>query len=126
MIVVVDTSVLIDHLRGHPQAIKRLVDAVSQGHALWSVTVVRTELLAGMRPSEDQATRSLIHAFQWQDVTVEVADRAGALARRYRKSHQGVDTIDFIVGAATELLGGTLLTQNVKHFPMLKGLRPAY
>ncbi len=125
-IVVVDTSVLIDHLRGHPPAVACLRDSIANGSELWSVAVVRTEVLAGARPSELPRTHALLDSLRWLDVTIELADAAGALARPWLRSHSHVDTVDHLVAAATEHLEAILLTQNVRHFPMIKGLRPAY
>ena len=105
---------------------KLLSGSVASGDELWSVTVVRTEVLAGMRPREERATLTLLNALQWQDVTVDLADRGAALARRFLKSHSGVDTVDYLVAAASELLKARLLTQNVRHFPMFANLDPAY
>jgi len=122
----VDTSVLIDHLRGDERATRLLIDRVRDGHELWSVTVVRTEVLAGMRKGEEDGTRALLGLLDWLDVTIEGADAAGELARKYLRSHPGIDTVDYLVAAATLALGASLLTQNVKHFPMFPGLASAY
>ena len=121
-----DTSVLIDHLCGDFRAVRILTDAATEGHELWSVTVVRTEILAGMRRGEEAATKQLLDHLKWVDVTAEVADRAGDLARRYLRSHPGVDTVDYLIAAAAESVGAELKTQNVKHFPMIAALKPAY
>jgi hypothetical protein len=126
VILVVDTSVLIDHLRGDPRAVGRLKEAVASGDELWSVTPVRTEILAGLRRGEEALTAHLLSAFNWQAVTVAVADDAGMLARRFLRSHSNVDTVDYLVAAATRSLGGRLLTTNVRHFPMFPRLKPAY
>lgn len=126
MNVVVDTSVLIDHLRGNPRALDRLRSHVQTDDTLWSVTVVRTEILAGMRPRESKPTMALLDALKWRAIDIDVADRAGALARRYMKSHPGIDTVDYLIAAATQSLDAVLLTQNVRHFPMFPALRPAY
>lgn len=126
MILVVDTSVFIDHLRGDERATQALRAAEANRDELWSAVVVRTEILAGMRKGEESRTRALLDAISWQDITVEVADRAGQLARRYLRSHRGVDTMDYLIAATTQLLGGRLLTQNVKHFPMFPRLASAY
>jgi len=122
----IDTSVLIDHLRGRRGAVNLLVDAADRGDALWSVTVVRTEVLAGMRRGEEAATHGLLGALQWQSVTVDLADRAGELAARHLRSHPGVDTVDFLIAAAAEALGAELWTLNTKHFPMFPDLEPPY
>ena len=126
MRLLLDTSVLIDHLRGDGRAVSLLTESAGAGDELWSVTVVRMEVLAGIRPKEERATLVLLDALQWQDVTVDLADRGTALARRFLKSHSGVDTVDYLVAAAAELLKAKLLTQNVHHFPMFANLAPAY
>jgi predicted nucleic acid-binding protein len=123
-IVMVDTTVLIDQLRGHEGARACLREVIVRGDELWSVPVVRTEVLAGARPSEREATRILLDSLRWLDVTTELADAAGELAARYRRSHSGI--VDYLVAAATQRLDATLLTRNVRHFPMIEGLRPAY
>jgi len=124
--VVVDTSVLIDHLRGDVRALEALLRAVRDGDELWSVSVVRTEVLVGVRNGEEDATQRLLDQLRWLDVDPSLADTAGALGRTYLRSHPGVDTVDLLLAAATERLAGRLLTQNVRHFPMIEGLRPAY
>ena len=84
------------------------------------------QVLAGMRPSEESATRGLLGQIRWIDVTTDVADLAGSFARRYLRSHPGIDTVDYVIAAATSLAGAELRTQNVRHFPMFPGLAPAY
>jgi hypothetical protein len=121
-----DTTVLIDVLRGLEAAVKFLRDAVEQDHELWSVSVVRTEVLAGMRSGEEAATLALLGGVRWLDVTVQLADDAGELARRYLRSHRGVDTVDYLLGAGALALGARMCTSNIRHFPMLEGLQPAY
>ncbi|MGH7912912.1 MAG: hypothetical protein ACREQM_13180 [Candidatus Dormibacteraceae bacterium] len=55
-----------------------------------------------------------------------IAGRAGELLRSHRRSHPGIDTVDHVIAATAELLGAKLLTLNVKHFPMVSGLQPAF
>jgi len=51
---------------------------------------------------------------------------AGGLYKRdYGKSH-GVGLADAILTATAEAENAELKTLNTKHYPMLKGLRPAY
>lgn len=123
---VIDTSVLIDHLRGVAAAHELLRAAVTAGDELWSVTVVRTEVLAGMRAGDEAATHALLGILQWLPADVDLADQAAALARRWLPSHRTIDTIDYLVAAATDRLGARLETLNVRHFPMLAPLSPAY
>lgn len=126
MRLVCDTSVLVDLLRGDARAATLLDERVATGDELWGVVVTRSELLSGMRSGERAATKALLESLEWLDVDVEVADRAGELARRHRRSHGGIELPDYLVAAGTELLGASLLTLNVRHFPMFPGLEPAY
>jgi predicted nucleic acid-binding protein len=122
----IDTAVLIDHLRGDPRATGLLLSFVRGGDEMWSVTVVRTEILAGMRRGEERATHHLLDQLRWQDVTADIADAAGALARKYARVHSGIDVVDYLLAAVAQRLGAELVTLNVKHFPMLDDLEPAY
>lgn len=121
-----DTSVLVDHLRGVPAAADLLRGAVRQNIELCSVAIVRTEILGGMRPKEERSVRHLLESLRWLDVTPEVADAAGSFVRRYRKSHPTIDVVDYILAGAARRTGAQLMTLNVKHFPMFAGLEPAY
>lgn len=126
MRLVCDTSVIVDVLRGDDRATALLGDRAAGGDQLWGVAVTRSEILSGMRSRERPATLALLDSLRWLEVDVELADLAGEMARRYRRSHPGVELPDCIVAAGAELLGATLLTLNVKHFPMFPGLEPAY
>lgn len=126
MNVLVDSSVLIDHLRGDPRATQLLAEHLRAGDEVWGVVVTRTEILAGMRSSERPATVHLLAQPFWLEVDVELADQAGRLARQYRRSHPGIGAVDFLIAAGVERLGARFLTGNIKHFPMFPGLEPAY
>ncbi len=126
MLLIVDTSVLIDHLRNDQRAVGRLVSAAEAGDELWSISVVRTEILAGARVTELTQIGELFARLRWLDVTAAVADAAGKLASTYRRAHPGVDTVDYLIAAGAQELGAGLLTLNVRHFPMFEGLKPAY
>lgn len=126
MKLLLDTSVLIDILRGSEEARRFVEDAVARGDELWSVTVVRTEVLAGMRSRERASTLALLDALRWVEITVELADAAGALARKHLRSHPGVDVVDYLIAAAAEQLGTLPSTKNLKHFPMFPRLEAPY
>lgn len=124
---VLDTSVLIDHLRGRPRAATELIpNAIARGDELWSSYVVRAELLAGMRGGEEAATRDLMRLISWAEVDESASESAGALGRRYLSSHPGIEVADLIVAALALQLDAELKTTNVKHFPMFKNLKPPY
>ena len=122
---IVDTSVLIDHLKGDERARAVLVAAFGDGAVLGSVPT-RTEVIAGMRDKERRSTMALLDSVQWIEVDADLADRAGELARAYLRSHPGIDAVDYLIAATTIREGAELLTRNVKHFPMFEGLAAPY
>ena len=126
MKLLIDTSVLIDVLRGHEDAVAFLRDAATRDDELWSVTIVRTEVLAGMRPREQGPTMALLDALRWIDVTVDLADAAGALARKHIRSHPGVDVADYLLAVAAQRLEARPCTMNLRHFPMFPNLQTPY
>jgi hypothetical protein len=120
-----DSTVLIAHLRGIEPATQLLRQAVTEGAAVCSV-LSRVEIEGGMKSSERADVRRLFSALKLEPVNDPIAIRAGEHLRRYRTSHRGIDIVDYVIAATAEMLGAELLTLNVKHFPMVKGLRPAF
>lgn len=121
-----DTSVAIDHLRGKPGAVELLKRILNEGDELIASEVVRFELLAGVKDNEVEALEQFFYALAWYPVEEDVTRTAGSLARRYRKGYSGIDDVDYLIAATALVLDAELLTTNVRHFPMLNGLRPAY
>jgi predicted nucleic acid-binding protein len=118
-----DTNVLIDLLRGRPEA-QRFILSLPAPPALSVVTV--TELRSGVRTAAEQ-TRidGIVATYSIRPVTLEIAERAGIFAQRYRASH-GVDTIDALIAATSEVESLPLATLNLKHFPMFPSLARPY
>lgn len=122
MIDLLDASVAIDFLRGH-EAARAVVDAADE---LAASEITRYEVLAGLRPGEEEATEDLLALPHWVSVDEGIARRAAELAREYRGSHSGIEDADYLIAATALELGSRLLTTNVKQFPMLPGLVAAY
>ena len=121
-----DTSVAVDHLRGEQSAVELLGRLVEDEETVVASEVVRFELLAGVRDHELEVLEQFFSALSWAAVDEGIARTAGALARRHRKSYSGIDDADYLIAATALVLDAELLTTNVRHFPMLPGLRPAY
>lgn len=125
MSALVDTSILIDYLRGHADAGK-LVERERAAGLLHASEITRLEILAGMRPAEEDATRALLSTLVWHPVDVEIAEEAGSLGRRWLPSHQTIDSADLAIAATAIRTGTELLTRNVRHFPMFADLQTPY
>lgn len=126
MAALVDTSVLIDHLRGVSLARALLEVEIEGEEPVFGSVLTKVEVLAGMRPGEEPSTRELVDLLIWIEVSEGIAEAAGALARRYLRTHPGVDLVDHVIAATRDELGVPLWTTNVRHFPMVEGLRRPY
>ena len=125
MSALVDTSVLIDYLRGHAGA-GDVLERERAADVLHASEITRIEVLAGMRPTEEDDTRALLSTLVWHPVDSEIAEEAGALGRRWLPSHQTIDSADLAIAATVVRTDARLLTRNVRHFPMFTDLQPPY
>ncbi len=121
--VLIDTDVMVDFLRGHPKAVA-LVKKHSSRIILSSI--VTAELYSGVRGNEELDTLdNLVSLFRVIPVSPSLAKAGGLHKRDYVKAH-GVGLADAIVAATSEAENAELKTLNIKHYPMIRGLKPAY
>ena len=124
--ILVDTDVLIDFLRGREQAVS-FVNVESDRIILSSIVVA--ELYAGARggkgDTEQSTLERFLSMFRIVHVTSEIARLGGLYKRDYGRSH-GIGLADAIVAATATLENAELKTLNVKHYPMLSPIQPAY
>ena len=118
----IDTDVLVDFLRGFPLAIE-YIKTHSEDIIISAISVA--ELYAGVKDSEREQLDALISLFEVIPATKEVAVTGGLLKQQYFKTH-GVGLADAIIAATSINLNATLKTLNIRHFPMLKGLKAPY
>ncbi|MDD3925397.1 MAG: type II toxin-antitoxin system VapC family toxin [bacterium] len=114
-----DTCILIDHLRGYLPACEWLVNRIEDdapGGLLYSAVTV-TELLAGARERDEVAVFKLLGILTCVDVDAGIAGKAGLLLRKWRRSH-GLEVPDALLAATAIEKGCCLVTRNSKHFPM--------
>jgi predicted nucleic acid-binding protein len=123
MTVVLDSTILIDHLRGSRTA----TDFIAGLDASPTCSeVTRIEVVQGLRAAEKQAAAQVFDLLEWVPLDDMIARRAGELGRRWRRSHPGIDIADLAIAATAEVLEAQLATLNLKHFPMFESLRAPY
>ena len=123
--ILVDSDVLIAHLRGIPAALDWLLAARRRDQLAISVITI-TEITGGMRSNERREVWALLDTFRVQPVTEVIARQAGEYMRSYRRSHSGIGLGDYLIAATAKTTGQELATLNVKHFPMFTELDPAF
>jgi predicted nucleic acid-binding protein len=116
--IVLDTTVLIDLLRGRPAAVGRL-GALRQRGDLLATTVVNLEEIArGLRPAEQETAGRLLSGLRLARLDAEAGMRAGTWRREHAERGVTLSQADCLIAAAAVGVGATLATGNPKHFPM--------
>ena len=116
--ILLDTSIIFDHLNGRRQRTEFLERLIDQGHLLASCPVNITEVYAGLRPGEETRTKAFLQSLEFLPITADVAMKAGLLRRDWRSKGQTLSFTDVIIAATAIANGLPLLTDNRKHFPM--------
>ena len=110
-----DTGLLIRHLRGRMPAV-RLLRGLGRQDRLAISAVTRAEIRAGMRQPEGRATQRLLARLDTVPVSADIADLAGDLVRRARSRGRTLHVLDALIGATAVQLGVTLITLNLADF----------
>lgn len=118
MIILLDTSVIIDALRYRCGRRELLEQHDQQGDTLTCCVISIAEVYAGMKPNETQATDDFFQGLECIEVTVEIARQAGGLIYEWGRRGITLSIPDTISAAVALSLNLTLATDNVKDFPM--------
>ena len=113
-----DTTVLIDASRHREPAVSWLREALRTSDEVGICAVIVTEFFAGLRPDERPRWEVFIDELTYWDTTREVARQAGIYRYEYARGGQTILTADALIAATAAAVGATLVTDNVKHFPM--------
>ena len=118
--VLVDTDVLIWHLRGYPQATRRL-DALG---SLTLSAISYLEVLQGIRNKSELAVLKKMLQYRHAvllPVTEAITLRATELMEALTLSH-GLQLADALIAATGLVHGQPVLTAKLKHFTAVPGL----
>ena len=120
-----DTNVLIDYLKGKPEATSLLDRCLKEGQILTCSLITNVELLNSARQGEEKVLHDFLDAFDRVGLDDNIAEAAGRYMNLYRKSH-GINTADAIIAASALARGAVLYTLNNRHFPMndIKVIKP--
>jgi predicted nucleic acid-binding protein len=122
--VVVDTSILIDHLRQGSDRFLRLTELQDEGKIKILVPyIVVTELFVGKSTREKKTEKSLdkfLSGFELVRMSYRSSKKAGELIREYPGIN---DAYDLLIAAIALEKKAYVYTLNVKHFKSIKGLK---
>lgn len=111
-----DSDVVIWHLRGHASIVSRVVALSKQGRIGLSV-ITRAEIPQGMRESERKGTLAFLDACEHLPVDRAVSARAGEIVRSFRGRGVSLALPDALIAATALEAAIPLYTCNPRHFP---------
>jgi predicted nucleic acid-binding protein len=112
-----DSTTLIDALRGRPAA-DRLRSARRRGDEPWVCAITVEEIWRGLRPGDEPAVRRLFHGLRCAPLGVAEGERAGTWRREFARLGISLHQADCLIASAAVGIGATLATGNPADFPM--------
>ncbi len=113
-----DTSALIDWLGGSEPAHSLLERLSAEGHDLAVCCVSIAELFSGLSDAERAAVEPVIGGLDYLDIDEGAARLAGSFRYTHARRGMQLSTPDALQAALAVRRGATLVTANVKDFPM--------
>jgi predicted nucleic acid-binding protein len=112
-----DSTVLIDALRGRPAA--ALVASLRRVNTEpWVCAISVEEIWRGVRPNEEPTVRRLFNGLRVAPLGTAEGIRAGSWRREFAERGVTLHQADCLIAAAAVSIGAALATANVDDFPM--------
>lgn len=111
-----DTTFIVDHLRGKPEAVQRLRRLVQQGDLPFVNDVVTAEAWAGAMTDDDPDLTSLLQFLEFIAAGPEHARVAGRWRARSREQGRDIGIADALIASCAADMGSTVITRNVQDF----------
>lgn len=116
--VLLDTTVLIDILRGRPAATARLARLRADADTPYVCAVNVEEVTRGLRPDEEAPASRLFEGLHLAPLGLAEGRRAGRWRRELASSGLSLSQADCLIAAAAAGIRARLATGNPKDFPM--------
>ena len=109
-----DTTFLIDHLRGDPAAVQRFAKLFEDGDEPLVNDVVVCELATGARREPDPDVLALLQAIEFIQPGPDSALLAGGWRREARAGGRTLSLADALIAAAAHAEDAVVLSRNVR------------
>lgn len=117
MALLLDTTVLIDALRGR-SARDRLLVLRASGSIPWICAINIEEVTRGLREPEQGVAEKLFDGLRIAGLSRREGERAGSWRRQFAARGVTLSQSDCLIAAAALTVDARLATGNAKHFPM--------
>ena len=113
-----DTTALIDFSKGREPTCSRLLELIEAGDDLGVCAVNIAEFYSGIPVDKRTVWNEFISSLSYWNVTREAAAHAGRDRYDFARNGQTLSTTDAIIAAVARDHQATLMTNNVKDYPM--------
>jgi predicted nucleic acid-binding protein len=118
LILLIDSTVLVDVLRRRKDRVALLEELAEMGHRLTTSVLCVAEVYSGMRSGEEARTQGLLAGISCYPISMTIAERAGALKCEWARKGRTLTLTDMMIAATALEHGLRLATDNRKDFPM--------
>lgn len=123
-----DTTFLIDLMRGRPPALAKKVELQAEGRSLWVPSVVLYELHRGLAgsaaPAKEQArVADVLASLPVLPFDEVAATHAGRIDGELRRRGEPIEPEDAMIAGSAIARGESLVTRNPRHFGRVPGMR---
>jgi predicted nucleic acid-binding protein len=116
--ILVDSSFVIDHLRGDAAAARRWARVFDEGDRTYITEIVVCEVRAGLRDEDEPLFDAFLRPIEFVQPAVETALLAGRWRYAAQRRGRTLSLADALIAAAADLLGAAVVTRNVRDFSL--------
>jgi tRNA(fMet)-specific endonuclease VapC len=125
--VCLDTSVLVDNLRGRRETVDYIRKLEATGADLSTTTINSFELFYGAyrsarREKNLAAAKALLRRLVVVELSEVASEEAGNLLAMLESKGEGIDFRDILIAAISKTQEMALVTKNTEHFSRIPGL----
>jgi predicted nucleic acid-binding protein len=113
-----DTTFVIDHLRGDPVAVAKLASIVENGDEAFVCDVVACEAWAGAHHDWDRDLVGLLQFLEFVQAGPDQARRAGRWRADARRRGWTLSAPDALIAATAHAVNAAVLTRNLRDFAL--------
>ena len=115
---VLDSTFLIDHLRGLPEALEAMETIFEDGDETFVTEIVVCEVRAGLRAADEHFLASALEPIEFVQPGPDQAMTAGRWRADLRATGRSLSLADALIAAAADSLGAAVLTRNLRDFSL--------
>lgn len=113
-----DTDVLVDFSKGIEPVTAQLLAWIDSTDVVALCAISVAEFCAGLTPEQAAQARPFLASLAYWDISREAAQRAGQDRHALARSGKTITTTDALLAAVAREYEATLVTSNLRDFPM--------